>query len=137
VLQAQLGEAGINVEIRLFDSASYADHLREGSQELFIRLYSWPNADILDWFLLSSQAPYPNHSRWVDATTDELITSAAQMPTWDERSAGYHEVQKHLIEQAVWCPIYVPETLIAVREEVKGFKFHPWMMQINDGFDLE
>ena len=137
VLQAQLGEAGIDVQIRLFDSASYTDYLREGNQELFIRLYSWPNADILDWFLLSSQAPFPNHSRWIDETTDELITSAAQMPTWDERSAGYHEVQKHLIEQAVWCPIYVPETLIAVREEVTGFKFHPWMIQINDGFDLE
>lgn len=136
VLQAQLGEVGIEVEIRLFDSASYADHLKEGKQELFIRLYSWPNADILDWFLLSTQAPWPNHSRWQDAKTDELITRAAQLPTWDERAQGYQDVQKHLIEQAVWCPIYVPETLIAVRSEVKGFKFHPWMIQINDGFDL-
>lgn len=136
VLQAQLGEVGIEVEIRLFDSASYADHLKEGKQELFIRLYSWPNADILDWFLLSTQAPWPNHSRWQDAKTDELINRAATLPTWDERAEGYKDVQKHLIEQAVWCPIYVPETLIAVRKEVKGFKFHPWMMQINDGFDL-
>ncbi|MEW5784966.1 MAG: ABC transporter substrate-binding protein [Bacillota bacterium] len=137
VFQSQLKEVGITAEINLMDSASYVDFLKEGKQELFIRLYSWPNADILDWFLLSSQFPYPNHSHWVDDTTDELITAAAQMATWDERAAGYQAVQKHLIEQAVWCPVYVPDTLIAVRKEVKNFKFHPWQMMLNDGFDLE
>ncbi len=45
--------------------------LKNGEQELFIREYSWSNADILDWFLLSSQAPYPNHSRWKDDETDK------------------------------------------------------------------
>lgn len=137
VFQSQLKEVGIDAQINLMDSASYVDFLKEGKQEMFIRIYSWPNADILDWFLLSSQFPFPNHSRWVDETTDELINSAARMPTWAERAAGYQEVQKHLIEQAVWCPVYIPDTLIAMRNEVKNFKFHPWQMMINDGFDLE
>ncbi len=137
VLQDQLKQVGIEAEIRLYDSASYAAMLKEGTQELFLRLYSWPNADILDWFLLSSQSPYPNHSRWIDDKTDEMILGAAQSPTWEERGAGYKEVQKYLIEQAVWAPIYVPDNLIAVREEVKNFKYHPWMLQLNDGFDLD
>ncbi|MGM0651678.1 MAG: ABC transporter substrate-binding protein [Bacillota bacterium] len=136
VLQAQLGEVGINVTVRLYDSSSYADMLKEGEQELFIRLYGWSNADILDWFLHSSRFPFPNHSRWQDETTDMLIDKAGRMPTWDERSEAYIELQKYLIEQAVWCPIYVPQTLIAVREEVKNFNataFHP---QVGDGMDL-
>lgn len=137
VLQNQLKQVGIDVEIQLYDSSSYTAMLQEGKQELFIRLYSWPNADILDWFLLSSQFPYPNHSRWVDDTTDELLTRAARMATWEERAEEYKKAQKHLIEQAVWCPIYIPDNLIAVREEVKNFKYHPWMLQFNDGFDLE
>ncbi|HZK25304.1 MAG TPA: ABC transporter substrate-binding protein [Oscillospiraceae bacterium] len=137
VLQSQLKEVGIETKIQLYDSSSYADMLKEGKQELFIRLYSWPNADILDFFLLSSQFPYPNHSRWLDDTTDELIQKAAGSATWDERSAGYHEVQKHLIEQAVWAPIYIPDRVLAVRDEVQNFKFHPWIPQYNDGFDLE
>ncbi len=136
VLQSQLKEVGIETEIQLYDSASYKAMLKEGKQELFIRQYSWPNADILDWFLLSSQMPYPNHSRWNDPKTDELIKKAASMPTWEERAEAYKEVQKYLIEQAVWCPIYIPEQIIAVRKEVKNFKYHPWMLQYNDGFDM-
>lgn len=137
VLQSQLKEVGIDVTIQLYDSSSYTAILKEGKQELFLRLYSWPNADILDWFLLSSQFPYPNHSRWQDEKTDELINKANTMPTWDERSEGYHEVQKYLIEQAVWAPIYIPERTFAVRSEVKNFKFHPWMPYYNDGVQLE
>lgn len=137
VLQNQLKQVNIDAKIQLYDSSSYTAMLKEGKQELFLRLYSWPNADILDWFLLSSQFPYPNHSRWLDDKTDELIKKAGTMPTWEERSAGYHEVQKHLIEQAVWAPIYIPERVIAVRKEVKNFKMHPWLPQYNDGIDLE
>jgi len=136
VIQAQLAEIGIKAKIQLYDSASYKAMLKEGKQELFIRLYSWPNADILDWFLLSSQFPYPNHSRWVDKTTDEMINAAATSPTWEERAEGYKKVQRYLIEQAVWCPIYIPNNIIAVRKEVKNFKYHPWMIQYNDGIDI-
>src|SRR5690606_17228293 len=55
VLQAQLAEVGIKAKIQLYDSASYVAMLKAGQQDLFVRLYSWPNADILDWFLLSTQ----------------------------------------------------------------------------------
>jgi len=137
IVQSQLRDVGINAKIQLYDSASYVAMLKEGKQELFIREYSWPNADILDWFLLSSQFPYPNHSRWVDDKTDEMIKYAATRPTWGERAEAYKEVQRYLIDQAVWAPMYIPKQIIAVRKEVKNFKYHPWMLQYNDGFDLD
>lgn len=137
VLQAQLADVGIKAKIQLYDSASYVAMLKAGQQDLFIRLYSWPNADILDWFLLSSQFPYPNHSRWCDPKTDELINSAASAPTWEKRAQGYKEVQRHLIEQAVWCPVYIPDMMLAVRKEVINFKIHPWMIQYSDGIDIK
>lgn len=137
IIHNQLKEVNINAKIQLYDSASYTDMLKEGKQELFINEYSWPNADILDWFLLSDRFPYPNHSRWIDDKTDELIAYAAQRPTWDERAQGYKEVQRYLIEQAVWAPIYIPMQIITARNEVKGFKYHPWMLQYSDGFDID
>ena len=51
--------------------------------------------------------------------------SAARRPTWEERAEGYKEVQRYLIDQAVWAPIYVPMQIIAARKEVKNFKYHP------------
>lgn len=136
VLQNQLSVVGINVDIQLYDSSSYTAMLRNQEQELFLRKYSWPNADILDYFLLSSQIPFPNHSRWNDAETDRLIKVAATSPTWEDRAEGYHEVQRHLIEEAVWAPIYIPERLYAVRKEVQNMKIHPWAIFYNDGVDL-
>lgn len=137
IVQVQLKEVGIETEIRLYDSSSYADFLRQGEQELFINEYSWPNADIIDWFLLSERIPYPNHSKWNDPTTDEMIMDAAQSSSWEERAQGYKEVQEYLIEQAVWVPIYIPMNTIAARAEVTNFKYHPWMLQYNDGFDID
>lgn len=137
VLQDQLKVVGINVDIQLYDSSSYTAMLKDGKQELFLREYSWLNADILDWFLLSSQFPYPNHSRWQDQKTDDLIKAAATSPTWEERALGYHEVQKHLIDEAVWAPIYIPKASIGVSNKVKNYKHHPWVPQYNDGMDLE
>ena len=137
VLQSQLKKVGIDVEINLYDSSSYTAMLREGKQELFIRLYSWPNADILDWFWHSERFPYPNHSRWVDARTDQLIDTARTEPTWEERATAYQEVQKYLVEQAVICPIYIPEKVIAIGKEVKGFKYHPWRVIVNGGLDID
>lgn len=136
VLQNQLSVAGINVEIQMYDASSYTAMLRNEEQELFLRKYSWPNADILDYFLLSSNIPFPNHSRWNDEETDRLIKAAATSPTWDDRSAGYHEVQRHLIEEAVWAPIYIPQRLTAVRSEVENLKIHPWAIFYNDGVDI-
>ncbi len=137
IIQNQLKDVNIDAKIQLYDSASYADMLKEGKQELFINEYSWPNADIIDWFLLSDRIPYPNHSKWNDEKTDEMIMDAARMATWDERAEGYKDVQSYLIDQAVWTPIYIPMQTIAVRNEVKNFKYHPWMLQYNDGFDIE
>lgn len=137
VLQAQLLEVGIKTDIQLYESSSYTDILKEGKQELFLRMYGWQNADILDWFLSSKQFPFPNHSRWQDQKTDDLIQAAEQVPTWEERVKGYHEVQKYLIEQAVWVPIYIPSNSIAVRKEVQNFKFDPIAPDYNDGVYME
>lgn len=138
LLQSQLKQVGIDIEIVLYDSASYTAMLKEGKQELFLRIYSWANADILDWFLLSSQFPYPNHSRWKDVKSDELINNAASAATREERSERYKAVQKYLIEQAVWAPIYTPDRVVAVSKKVKNFKGHICgAPMINNGFDLE
>lgn len=137
VIQDQLKVVGIDAKIQLLDSASYTAMLKSGQQELFIREYSWSNADILDWFLLSSQAPYPNHSRWMDDETDKLLQKASTSPSLEERAEGYKEAQKHLISQAVWAPIYIPDYNIAVSKRVINGKYHPWIIQFNDGVDIK
>lgn len=137
VLQAQLKEVGIETKIQMYESSSYTDMLKDGQQELFLRMYGWQNADILDWFLNSKQFPYPNHSRWQDEKTDQMIQEAESMPTWEERVEKYHELQKYLIEQAVWAPIYIPSNSVAVRKEVENFKYDPIAPKYQDGVRMK
>jgi peptide/nickel transport system substrate-binding protein len=91
-----------------------------------MRQYSWDSADILQWFLDSHQFPYPNHSRWRDKTTDDMIWAAETALNLQARTEKYFEVQKYLIDKAVWCPLWYPLTLQAVRTDmVAGYRMHP------------
>lgn len=125
-IQPMLEAVGIKTELVQYDEASYKDMLKAGKQELFMRQYSWDSADILQWFLDSHQFPYPNHSRWRDKTTDDMIWAAETARDLQARTEKYFEVQKYLIDKAVWCPLWYPLTLQAVRTDmVAGYRMHP------------
>ncbi|NPV70514.1 MAG: ABC transporter substrate-binding protein [Firmicutes bacterium] len=126
VIKAQLAKIGVTTEIQVYDSAGYASFLKQGKQELFVREYSYSDANILQWFLESGQFPYPNHSRWRDKTTDRLIKEAESAPSLDNRTEKYKGLQRHLIDQAVWAPIWVPMKIQAVRsDKVKNWRMYP------------
>jgi peptide/nickel transport system substrate-binding protein len=126
VIKAQLDKVGVKTEIQVFDSAGYASFLKEGKQELFVREYSYADANILQWFLESGQFPYPNHSRWKDQATDRLIKEAETAASLEGRTQKYKELQRYLIDQAVWAPVWVPMKIQAVRaDKVKGWRMYP------------
>lgn len=132
-VQAQLKEIGIEASIEQMDNGAYVDYLKAGKQELFIREYSWPGADILQWFLDKGNFPYPNHSRWQDDKTTQLMADAETAPSLDTRAQKYKEVQKHLIEQAVWAPIWYPQRVEAIRtDRVQGYVMNPAAVQLFD-----
>lgn len=125
-IQPMLEAIGIKTEIVQYDEAGYKAMLKAGKQELFMRQYSWDNADILQWFLDSRQAPYPGHSRWKDKKTDDMIAAAENAVTPDKRTQGYIELEKYLISQAVWAPLWYPMSIQAVRTDlVGGYRPYP------------
>ncbi len=125
-LQPMLEAIGIKAEIVQYDEAGYGALLKASKQELFMREYSWDNADILQWFLESRQAPYPGHSHWKDAKTDQMIAAAENAVTPELRTQGYIELEKHLIEKAVWCPLWYPLSIQAIRTDlVGGYRAYP------------
>ncbi|MDI6894720.1 MAG: ABC transporter substrate-binding protein [Bacillota bacterium] len=132
-IQPMLEAVRIKTDLVQYDEASYVAMLKAGKQELFMRQYSWDSADILQWFLDSHQFPYPNHSRWRDPRTDEMIWAAETSPSMEARTQKYLEVQKYLIDNAVWCPLWYPLNLQAVRTDmVAGYRLHPADVFLND-----
>lgn len=113
-VQAQLKSIGMNAEITVFDSSTIRDQYKKNEHQLAVRSYSWPNADILDWFFNGQRLGYPNISMWNDPKSEELNKKAmAGSRNWDERVANFKAYHEYLLSQFVFAPIYQPVINIA------------------------
>lgn len=119
VIQAQLAKAGVDVKITLMDPSSIRTYYKKGEHQLAIRSYEWENADILEWFLNSKRMGYPNAAMWHDNESDYLMQKAmTRSRTQEERVANFKEYHTYLLQQYVWAPFYLPDTLFAVGDRL-------------------
>lgn len=118
VVQAQLKAVGIGADITIFDAATItAQYRKKTEHQLAVRVYSWANADILDWFFAGKRAGHPNHSMWVNATSEALNEKAMKgSRTWDERVVNFRAYHENLLSQFVFAPIYQPVQNFAYSE---------------------
>ncbi len=125
--QKMFADIGIKADIELMDKPTYDATLKEGGQQLFLRMYGWDNNDILEWFFHSKNLPYPNKTLTNDPKLDEMMDDANyQTATWEERDAKYVEIHKYLIDQICpWAPIRQMADRYAFRANVKGIKIVP------------
>lgn len=131
VVQAQLGEVGMDADITVFDSSTIRDEYKADRHQLAVRSYDWNNADILDWFFSGERLGYPNISMWEDAKGQEMndlaLTGSATSVEREENFRDYHE---YVLSQHLFVPIYQPTTNIAydssrvnVPDPVRGTRF--------------
>jgi peptide/nickel transport system substrate-binding protein len=118
VVQAQLKAVGIGADITIFDAATITAQFRRRTEhQLAVRVYSWANADILDWFHSGKRLGHPNHAMWNDPKSEELNEKAMKgSRTWDERVANFRTYHEHLLSQFVFAPIYQPVQNFAYSE---------------------
>jgi peptide/nickel transport system substrate-binding protein len=119
VVQGQLRKLGIDTKITQFDTITYHDRLKKGNQELFIDLYGWGNANILEYYFNSKRIGSWNFSMWDVEKSDELLDKAmTKALTWEERVEYFTDYHKYLLKQFPWAPIYLPPVNIAIRSNV-------------------
>jgi len=119
VIQAQLAKAGVETKITLMDPSSIRAFYKKGEHQLAVRSYDWENADILEWFLNSKRMGYPNAAMWHDNESDYLMQKAmTRSKTEAERIANFKDYHSYLLNQYVWAPIYLPDTVFAVGSRV-------------------
>lgn len=131
VVQAQLGEIGMEAVITVFDSSTIRDQYRENTHQLAVRSYDWNNSDILDWFFSGTRIGYPNVSMWVDEEGQRLNDVAmTQSSTTAERIANFTAYHEYVLSQHLMVPIYQPtqniafnNTAISVPDPVRGSRF--------------
>ncbi|RXJ04215.1 glutathione ABC transporter substrate-binding protein [Anaerobacillus alkaliphilus] len=122
----QLGAIGINVDVQAYETGTLFDMLDAGDgTDLFIGRWS-PGTGEADWGLrpnfASDRIPpnYNNAGYYINEDLDQLFNQALQSPDPDETLRIYAEAQKVIYDDAPWVFLYVPDTIIAKRNELKG-----------------
>lgn len=122
----QLGAVGINVDVQAYETGTLFDMLDAGEgTDLFIGRWS-PGTGEADWGLrpnfASDRIPpnYNNAGYYINEELDQLFNDALQSPDPNETLRIYAQAQKMIYDDAPWVFLYVPETIIAKRSDLKG-----------------
>ncbi|ATF13409.1 ABC transporter substrate-binding protein [Brevibacillus sp. HB1.4B] len=132
LLQAMLGEAGINMKIQNLEIAGYMQEVVKGNFDVTLISGVYDDPDIL-YFYFHSSGPY-NLSGVKDDKLDALLLKGRTTMQTDARKQVYMDVQKHLIEQAYVVPIYYDKAFTVINSRVKGVKWTSVMPTYNDSW---
>lgn len=122
-IQKQLKEIGMDVDVQQYDDLTPMQ--QEGKTQASINWYKWSNADILEWYFANYNKPYPNFTGWDDKTAEDMLTTAAASPTWDERMANYAKADEYITKAAMWAPLVSQNEVFVVSNKVHGLKLNP------------
>jgi peptide/nickel transport system substrate-binding protein len=132
LLQAMLGEAGINLKIQNLEIAGYMQEVVKGNFDVTLISGAYDDPDIL-YFYFHSSGAY-NLSGVKDDKLDALLLKGRATIQTDARKQVYMDVQKHLIDQAYVVPIYYDKAFTVINSRVKGVKWTSVMPTYNDSW---
>ncbi len=121
-IQAQLAEAGIDIELRPDEFGTFFTQLREGDFQIAL----FGNSGLADpddyFFPTLHTGSGGNFPRYSDATVDRLIDEGRTTIDQDARAAIYAELQAYLVEQAPIAYVYYSTQFEGMAPDVEGFE---------------
>jgi peptide/nickel transport system substrate-binding protein len=118
VIQGEFQDIGIALDLNPMEAAAQADILVAEQQDFFIRPYGYPDPVILSWMV-----QYPNRNAYEDAGATELQTKADATMDPAARMKAVDDLNRYLIDQQAWFPLWTPYTLVAYRSNLQGVMF--------------
>jgi peptide/nickel transport system substrate-binding protein len=142
-VRAQLGEVGLNVELRTLEWPQYVPFVRaeEPDNEVQFAMLGWGtptmDADYALYALFHSSEVPPgfNGAFYRNPEVDALLDAARTNPDPAEREAAYAEAIEIIWNDAPWLFLYSEVQLTAIRTNVEGFVIHPNERLIATGAD--
>lgn len=125
VIQEQLRALGVEVDVARANIPASIERVQAGEVDLFLGLYGSPDANILNFFFHSRNAPFPNMSRVIDPELDRLLDTAMSADSIEEAIRIYQEADRYLIKQAPWVPLLYVNEIVAMNKRVQGYQVIP------------
>lgn len=122
IVQAMLKEVGIEINIQTLEAGTLIEKATTGEFEMTFMGYYGNDPDALFTFLHSSQINVMNHSRVNNPELDSLLEKSRVTIDLEERKKVVHQIQKLVVEDAYWVPIYSEKQYHVANKRVKGIK---------------
>ncbi len=130
IIQFWKDNLGVDVKIQQADAATFFSDIDQGRYQMFhlgwIMDYPDPE-DVLDVLFYSKSKQ--NNSRYSDPVIDQKLEAARTERDTEKRLALYREVEKKLIDDAAWIPMFFDTTHTLVKPYVKNFSVPPLIIE--------
>ncbi len=121
-VQAQLKKIGVTMNIQLLDLNGEIAAVRKGNDQASLFAYAgYPLPDIFYiWFHSSQIGSGFNDSRINDPKLDALIVKMKTTIDDNARTVLLGQLERYVIDKALWVPLWDPTNYIAIQPRVKG-----------------
>ncbi len=130
IIQFWKDNLGVDVKIQQAESATFFNDIDQGRYQMFhlgwIMDYPDPE-DVLDVLFYSKSKQ--NNSRYSNPEVDQKLEAARIERDTEKRLALYRDVEKKLIDDAAWIPMFFDTTHALVKPYVKNFAFPPVIIE--------
>ena len=137
MVQAMLKELGIDINIQSMESGALIEKVSRGEYELSFLAYSYMDPDILYAVFHSSQIGGLNHARVNNPELDALLEKGRITIDSEERKQIYADIQKIIVDNAYWAPIYVDKGFNIVNTRVHNVKLSNGGLLLHDSWVTE
>jgi oligopeptide transport system substrate-binding protein len=130
IVQSWKDNLGVTVNIQQAESATFFQDIDDGKYPMFhlgwIMDYPDPE-DVLD--VLFNSTSKQNSARYSNPDIDAKLAQARTERDTEKRLTIYQDVEKTLVQKAVWIPMFFDTTHALVKPYVKGFDFPPAVVE--------
>jgi ABC-type transport system substrate-binding protein len=130
IIQYWSDNLGIEVQIQQAESGTFFDDIDQGRYQMFhlgwIMDYPDPE-DVLD--ILFHSKSRQNNSRYSNPDVDAKLEQARTEQDTEARLAIYRDVEKTLVEDAAWIPMFFDTTHALIKPYVTNLVFPPLIIE--------
>jgi peptide/nickel transport system substrate-binding protein len=136
IVQAQLRAYGIQMEIQAIEFGTLLARLRAGEHQAEFLGYTYTSPDIFFlWFHSSNVGTGLAFSHNKDPELDKMIVASRTETSPQKRLEIYRDLQKYVVDRALWVPLFINTNYVFVQPNVQGAKIHPdGFVVVNDAF---
>jgi peptide/nickel transport system substrate-binding protein len=126
LMQAGLRAFGVKVEIQTYEFGTLLEKLKKGDHPAEFMGYTYNEPDIFYlWFDSANIGTGLNFSHFADKALDAMIEKARGTMDTGKRAALYADLQRYVVDKALWVPLWTNLSYIALQPSIKDAKIHP------------